>query len=206
MEDYSQELVHIPDQDVRNQFLGIPTDAEARKLVRKTFRIPKEVEAYMDNMVQDRRLGFESFDHLVGQAVWCLLKAFTRMGYPDDGLDAELEYLRSIRAQSYRSSRRNEIREAFHRYDDELDAARRQGDWRHIISHLRLVDRWFKEAPSESVRQTLEQVASQSLSIQAAVKWLIEWVAGHKGEEVVGEIEGDLARWTVLVEEWLPRA
>ena len=50
------------DTILREQFLGLPSDAEAGRLVKRSFFLRKELEPLINDLVQDPRTDYESFD------------------------------------------------------------------------------------------------------------------------------------------------
>ncbi|KKL83039.1 hypothetical protein LCGC14_1978800 [marine sediment metagenome] len=192
-------LQQITAEALDRQYAGLPTEAEAKRLTKKYFSIPKELEALADLLVQDSRVLYRSFEDLARHALYELLKAYYDSGYPNSQLGAELEYEHGIRLQAYRAARRKVLTESMHQFDDELDAARRQGDWKYIVDHLGVVESWIKEAPTESVKHNIRASAVQSLAIQAAVVSLLDMA---EQEGVPKDVGLTAEAWREALEEW----
>ena len=185
------------DTILREQFLGLPSDAEAGRLVRRSFFLRKELEPLINDLVQDPRTDYESFDDLVRHSVYALLAAYVGAGYPNAALGEELAYVRSLRSQAYRARRRAEIRDNFHQYDDELEAAVKNGDWEYISKHLGWLEAVLKGAPSEGQRQEIRIALVQSLSLHRAINAQVRFPL------LLSEVASQAERWRAAMEDWM---
>ena len=68
-------LQQITAEALDRQYAGLPTEAEAKRLTKKYFSIPKELEALADLLVQDSRVLYRSFEDLARHALYELLNA-----------------------------------------------------------------------------------------------------------------------------------
>ena len=161
---------------LRSTYIGIPTDSEASSLIRRTFYLPRNMETLINNIVQDPRTEYTAFDDFCRHAVIGLLDGFYEYGYPDVELGAELNYVKSLRTQSHRASRRAELRELSHMFDEELDIARLRGDWPYILEHLELREKQISDAPSDMFRHDLMAEASKSSALRNCIAALARWM------------------------------
>lgn len=183
---------------LRETFIGAPTDAEASKLVKRTFFIPRDMETLMNNIVQDPRTEYKSFDDFVRHGVIALLDGYYAYGYPDAELGQELSYIKMLRTQAHRAQRRAELRELSHVFDEELDIARLQGDWKYILEHLEQREKNIEDAPSELFAHSLMLEAARSSSLRNAVGALARWATAEENKEVIRVVE----KWSRNFEQW----
>ena len=188
---------------IGRQYIGLPTDAESRRLVRKFFYITREVEALIDRLVQDPRTDYGQFSDFVRHAVHELLYAYySELGYPDADIGKELDYEASIRSQSYRASRRADLREMIHRYDDELEEAITNIDWKYISEHLDMLDSWLKEAPTLQMEQAIGGLIFQTPGIKRAIEALEKWSVSED-RQLPKSVKEQAKRWEGWLESWV---
>lgn len=185
------------DSALGEQHLGIPADAESGSKVRRSFFLRRELEPIITDIVQDGRTAYESLDDFIQHALYGLLAAYVEGGYPHMALGEELSYIRSIRTQANRARRRTEIRKSFHRFDDELETATRNGDWAYLESHLAWLEEVLRGAPSEGLRQEIRSALAQSLTLNHGVAMLV------RSEGLPLEVAERAERWRGALEEWL---
>ena len=166
------------DMDValNQQYFGLPTDAEEGLMVRKTFRIRRELDGLIDKLVQDPHTYYRSSQDFFHHATLCLVDALCRLdAYKGSLLAAEKEYEAGIRLQAYEAERLRELQGTVHRFDEGLDLARQEGDWESILHYLEMFEEWVRKAPTVGMRSRILRAVVDSQALQRAVLAFHSW-------------------------------
>jgi len=185
-----------------SQFLGILDEAERRRAVKRSYSawIPRELDTAIDRLVHDSRCGYE---HDVGRfvlhAIWLLANAYKELGYPDALLGSELVHEHKVRSDAEQARKRSAYVDSIHQYDDELDLARRNGDWQSIDAHIAVVETYLQTAPTRTARERVLNATASSYSFRQAVLFVDQLSQVRK--DVPKETSSRAARWRGYLED-----
>src|SRR3990167_9561031 len=116
-------------------------------MVKRTFRIRRELDALLDRLVQDPKTYYKSLQDYVHHAVLALTDAFIKAGYPDMALRSEKEYEDSLRLQAHETARQRDMANIVHSFEEGIELARVDGDWKTLEHYLEMFSDWVREAP-----------------------------------------------------------
>lgn len=185
---------------INQQYLGIPTDAEEGMMVKRNFRLRRELDALIDRIVQDSNTQYRNSQDFYHHAVLALVEALVSAGYPDASIQAELQFEAGIRRQAYEAGRLRNLQMNIHIFEEGLDLARRDGDRDSILHYLETFERWLEEAPTDTMRRRIQRVIAASSAVHKAVELLNIWV---EAGDIADQQQRDRATsWYAYLEDW----
>lgn len=191
-----------PNRVKNTQYLGQYNKAERRRSVRRSYsvRVTEEMDAAIDRLVQDSRVGYNNdVGFLVGHSIYLLLEAYVDMGYPDTELGAELLHEKRVRTDAELARKRGLYIDSLHQYDDELEYARRNEDWQSIDDHLAILESYLEMAPTAAAKQRVFGAASSSFSLQQAVVYLDD--LAREDDSIPKKVRKRAERWRSYLED-----
>ncbi|KKN82286.1 hypothetical protein LCGC14_0310990 [marine sediment metagenome] len=185
-----------------SQFLGMLEESERKRTVKRSYsvNIPRDLDDGIDRIVHDTRCGYDhNLAVFILHAVWLLANAYNELGYPDVNIGAELVHEKRVREDAEQARKRNAYIDALHQYDDEMNLARRNGDWQSIDAHLNIVESYISNAPTAAARQRVLGASASSFSLQQAVIFLDE--RSRDDPDIPDVVRERVARWRAYLED-----
>lgn len=184
-------------------YLGMLTDAEAKKLVRRSFTITKGTDMLLGEVANDRRFGYSSVSEVVRHFVELGLQYYKNhkafLAKHDNFANDVLRQQAEMRLDAERARRRKELQENIALFEAELEKARMTGDFPYIAARFEYWDDMLSRAESETQSRLLREVLLSSLEHRASAAAFYQWThARYRAPHIKWQQE-----WVKLSEDWM---
>lgn len=184
-----------PDSDATSRpESGVLADREARSLITTSFTLTREESAAMDAVTGSPHTAYESRGDFIRHAVWELLNAFAKSGFPDQYVHDIVAHTRSMRASAFRLRIRQEFEEILQTYEVSLAAGVETGDWGLVLDTLTTLQGFVDRTPDRYWREHLRRVVARNPTAQRAIGGLYEAARTDK------KLEAEAKQWQMWLE------
>lgn len=194
--DATSQIDMLSNEALTRQYSGLPIDPEARRTQAARFRIDAGVADIVDRIVQDPLTEYQHMSDFYRHAAFELLWAWDKGGYKCEGLSEIISFENAIHMRADRAGRRSELRVSLHKFDEEINIARKQRDWEYLIGHMVWVEELLADAPGQSARAEIQANIADSKAMQLAVKALLTWPGMEEDVKMRAE------KWRGMMEDW----
>jgi len=179
---------------VNQQYIGTLADADSKSLITRQYSTSKEEAAAVDRIVGSPHTLYIGHGDFVRHAVYELLMAWERAGFPDQFVPDVFTHLREMREAAFRVRLRQEFQETLLVYENSLNEGLNVGDFEMVEAALHTLEGYIERTPEEHWKHYLKRTILKSGTVKHAVDALYE-AAREDGKH-----QGRADRWLVWLE------
>lgn len=163
-------------------------------MITRSYSTTKMEADAVDRVVGNPKTAYSSAGEFVRHAIFELLMAYERAGFPDDFIPDVLAHIGTMRQEAERLRLRQDFQEVLITYEMSLSSGMEVGDFEFIDDTLGVLEGYLERTPDNYWKAHLKRTILRSVVVKGAVDGFYEFAREHQ------EYASRAVRWQLWLE------